>query len=462
MPKPPNLLFVFPDQFRQQSLGFMNADPVVTPNLDRLASEGLVFTRAVSNYPVCSPYRAMLFSGQYPFRNGVTANCYKKTVPLGIELPADTHCLSDVLADSGYATGYIGKWHLDLPRKRYMAYTGAKPGQNPGLEWDSFTPPERRHGFEFWYSYGCCNEHLAPHYWVNDAPLEARIDVNEWSVKHETDVAIRYINNESGQRDPEKPFALFVAFNPPHTPFDRVPPQYLEPYRDRSPEELLNRPNVTAEGQGRRGFEHVKNYFAAVTGIDENIGRLMDALEARGLRENTIVVFTADHGEMLASHGLMGKNVAYDESLLVPFIVRWPGVTPAGATDDLLLGAPDAMPSLLGLMGLPEAIPDEVEGRDYSPAFRGDALPERPTSAFYLNVNPELDTPEHRGLRTHKETFVVERDVDGAMTERLFDNEEDPYQMKDVAVERPERIEELRCELNRWLERTGDSWVDDR
>ena len=103
----PNLVFIFPDQFRSQALGFMQQDPVITPNLDRFASESLVLTHAVSNYPVCSPYRAMLLSGKYPFSNGVIGNCYSGTIQHGIELKASECCFSDVLHDVGYSQGYI-------------------------------------------------------------------------------------------------------------------------------------------------------------------------------------------------------------------------------------------------------------------------------------------------------------------------------------------------------------------
>lgn len=127
----------------------MNQDPVITPNLDQFASEGIVFTHAVSNSPVCSPYRAMLFSGKYPISNGVVSNCYSATIKNGIELKESERCLSDVLHDAGYNQGYIGKLHLDLPKEEHIPYTEGwrgKPGKS--TFWDAYTPPgPRRHGF---------------------------------------------------------------------------------------------------------------------------------------------------------------------------------------------------------------------------------------------------------------------------------------------------------------------------
>jgi uncharacterized sulfatase len=185
---PPNVVFVFPDQFRQQAIGFMQQDPVITPNLDRFASESLVLTHAVSNYPVCSPYRAMLFTGKYPFSTGVIGNCYSGTIPYGVQLRASERCFSDVLHDVGYSLGYIGKFHLDLPREEDIPFTEGWRGQpGAGSFWDAYTPPgPRRHGFDFWHSYGCCDQHLTPHYWHNDAKVDERTDIEGWSVQHET------------------------------------------------------------------------------------------------------------------------------------------------------------------------------------------------------------------------------------------------------------------------------------
>ena len=462
--KNPNLIFIFPDQFRQQAAGCMGQDPVLTPSLDRLAEEGLMLTHAVSNFPVCSPYRAMLFTAKYPFSNGVYGNCYSKTAPLGIGLPEDARCFSDILNEADYSLGYIGKWHLDAPREEHIPFTeGWRGAPGTGTYWDAYTPPgPRRHGFDFWYSYGCCDRHLNPHYWTGDAPVDERIDVMEWSVKHETDVALDYIVNRGGDfRRENSPFALFVAFNPPHTPFGQVPPHYLELYKETSSEKLLNRPNVSVEGMGAMALEHVRNYFAAVTGIDEQVGRILNCLETTGLRDNTIVVFTADHGEMMGSHQLMHKSVWYDESLLVPFIVRWPERIRKGC-DDLLLSAPDIMPSFLSMMGQESRIPDDVEGRDLSGAFLDEPL-DRPESALYLRVDPEHPKLGSRGLRTHDFTYVEHRNREyTGETSLLYDNRADPFQMHGLADAETQTAEKLRNELNEWLMRTGDPWAADR
>ena len=457
----PNLVFVFPDEFRAQSLGFLGQDPVVTPNLDRFAKESKVLTHAVSNYPVCSPFRAMLMTGMYPYSNSVVGNEYSGVIQYGYELREEDRCFTDILSDAGYNIGYLGKWHLDLPKEEDIPFTEGwrdmEFGRQPSF-WDAYTPPgPRRHSIDFWHSYGCCDRHLEPHYWEGDAKIDDRIDVSQWSVEHETDVAVDYIHNTNGKyRDPEKPFALFVAHNPPHMPFDQVPEKYLKYYDEKTPDDLLGRPNIVKEGLGAGAWENVKNYYAAITGIDDQFGRILQSLEDEGLTENTIVIFTSDHGEMMGSQGLMYKVVWYDESLLIPFIIRWPGKIKAGQ-DDLLLGVPDIMPTLLQLMGIDEPLPEVVEGKDYSGAFL-DKIIERPKSAFYLV--PDLENPLHgnRGLRTHDYTFVIQRDEKGKR-EFLYNDAEDPYQLKNAVGAEPEVIEQLREELHQWLIKTNDPWV---
>ncbi len=457
--QPPNLVFVFPDEFRQQAIGFMGQDPVVTPNLDAFAGESLVLTQAVSNCPICSPYRGMLFTGKYPLANGVVTNCYSDTIPYGIELKDSERCLTDVLHDDGYHQGYLGKLHLNLPKEEHIPYTEGWRGEpGEGTFWDSYTPPgPGRHGIDFWYSYGCCDQHLTPHYWTGNAPVDQRIDVNEWSVKHETDVAIDYICNADGTfRDPQKPFALFIAHNPPHMPFDQVPPEYLEPYADKETTELLNRTNLTGVDEDHPAYRSVRNYFAAITGVDKQFGRILTALDEQGLAEDTIVVFTSDHGEMMGSHGLMGKDVWYDESLLVPFMIRWPREISPG-TEDLLFSTPDIMPTLLSLMGLADTVPTAVEGSDYARVFLGQPY-DRPTSAFYFLAGPQFpDRPERRGVRTDRYTFVVIRHSHGDEF-ILHDNLNDPYQLKNIAGKEPGVVSQLKRELNSWLRKTNDHW----
>ncbi|MGH7143064.1 MAG: sulfatase-like hydrolase/transferase, partial [Planctomycetota bacterium] len=252
----PNILFVFPDELRPQALGFMRQDPVLTPNIDRFAAESIVLTHCVSNFPVCTPFRGMFLTGRYPYQTGLISNCNTDTTAHGVFLKESERCLSDVLSAQGYDCGYIGKWHLDAPDPADAAWTEGRRGD--GVIWDGYTPPgPRRHGFNFWYSYGCCDRHFDPHYWTGDAPVSGRIDPHLWSVEHETNVAVDYIRNSAGcRRDETKPFCLVISHNPPHMPFAEVPDRYKALYAGRSPAELLNRPNLKDAGDGSNALRH--------------------------------------------------------------------------------------------------------------------------------------------------------------------------------------------------------------
>ncbi|MCK5902132.1 MAG: sulfatase [Cocleimonas sp.] len=457
--KHPNLLIVMPDELRQQAVGITKTDPVISPHIDAFSKESLTLTNALSNCPICSPARAMLFSGKYPLSNGVIDNCYSAVSDYNIELKAEEYCLSDALQEAGYSQGYIGKYHLDLPKEEEAAYTEGWRG-NPdkgGTLWDAYTPVgARRHGYDFWYSYGCCDQHLSPHYWKNEAKVNERLDINEWSVKHETDVAIAYLKNTNGEfRKKDTPFSLFIAYNPPHMPFHLVPEHYKAVYADQSPNDLLNRP----EAQIKSAQHGVASYFAAITGVDEQFGRLLNTLKEQGLDENTLVIFMSDHGEMLGSHGRMGKNAWYNEAFLIPFILRWKG-TIKPRTDDLLFNLPDLMPTLLSLMGLTNKIPNDLEGIDRSALFLGQQT-KRPTSGFYLTAQP-LFPEERRGIKTLKHTFVVIRNrTTGTLFYVLHDNKKDPYQLENIADQHPLIVTKTLKELEHWLIKTNDPWIND-
>jgi len=452
----PNLVFVFPDQMRGQALGFLNEDPVITPNLDAFAGESLVLPQAVSNYPVCSPYRAMLMTGKWPHANNVLNNCTSKTEPFGCELQLDDRCWSDVLKDAGYSLGYIGKWHLETPRAPYIDCANNRGA----TKWNEWCPPHRRHGFDFWYSYNTYDYHFRPLYWSTDAARDGFHYVDQWGPEHEADLAIKYIENKGGKfRRPDRPFALVVSMNPPHTPYSMVPKKYVDMYADRTTEELCNRDNIAAAGTkwGDYYRKNVRNYFAMVTGVDDQFGRILKALEQSGLDKDTIVVFTSDHGNCLGCNGQMTKNVHYEESMRVPFMIRFPGRI-APRTDDLLLSTPDICPTLLELMGLKSDIPQEVQGTSHARVFLT-GMGARPDSQLYMWTPPGKPHLGRRGIRTHRYTFVVTRTEQKKPLRLLHDNIKDPYQLKNIAAEQPGVVRRLERKLEKLLRANNDPWL---
>lgn len=475
--KQPNILFIMTDQQRRHAMGFWNktpykdkirdcGDPVITPNLDRLADESVVFSRAVSNCPLCSPYRGMLLSGKYPSGNGVAFNCKAGRTS---SLREDITTMTDVLSQEGYNIGYIGKYHLDKPEthfdknRNYVGEDGSYyfDGSKDGDEscWDMITPPGRkRHGVDYWYSYGTFDQHQNPHYWDTSCDFH---EPKTWSPTHEADKAISFIKNS------DKPFCLFLSFNPPHSPYDSIEYTDKESYDKYYSEEvvpelsdLLNRPNVDLKSGADK---MVRFYFSHITGVDREVGRVIDTVEQLGLKEDTIVVYTSDHGDMMGSQGLLSKNQPYEESLLIPLILRYPKLL-IPRVEDLMIGVPDMMPSLLNLAGLSARIPEDMDGFDYSDIIvRGEESDcKKPESALYIH---HYDEYQMKGVKSDRYTLVVKRDEKGMFKEYvLFDNLNDPYQMNNLKYSQidSDDLEFLRAELGRWLKISRDDWYIDR
>ncbi|MBJ7882993.1 sulfatase family protein [Gelidibacter salicanalis] len=460
----PNLLFIFPDQFRNAAIGINDQDPVHTPNLDQLAGEGMVVSNAISSYPLCSPYRGMLMTGLLPYNNKVLTNSNSLRHQYDNSWQKDDISFSDVLVKNGYDAGYVGKLHLMSP---------------PPIEgkdsviWDAYQPKELRHGFNFWYAYGTFDQHNNPHYWVNDAKEDELTYINEWSAKHEADVIIDYLKNPSATtRSKDKPFALFWSVNPPHPPYQYVPEKYLKNYKNKSLDQLLLRPNVdlktdanelafhksATRGRTHLAKAHVAEYFAMVTGVDEQIGRVLNTLKEEGLYDNTIVVITSDHGEMMGSHGLMSKNVWYEESINVPFIIRWPERLKAGQKSDLLISPTDIMPTILNMLGAADGIPDNLDGKDLSSLILDNKGTE-PQSVMYYFIEGGQPASGHRGLRTKRYTYVITLDADDVKREFLYDNQEDPYQLKNIAKIALTLKRELHQDLLSQLKSKKDPWL---
>lgn len=466
----PNLLYIFPDQYRLHALGIWsekgykdalatNGDPVVTPTLDKLAKESVLFTQACSTYPLCSPYRGMLMSGMYPVNNGVENNCHMTRLD---SLRHDVDCLTDVIRKSGYETAYVGKTHWEQNEPLFDEnenYIGNRkhPGGHHMNRYDTYIPEGRgRHGNKYWFQ--CVRDvHKDPRVYTSDPnKAEGKRDGEQYrpgiySPKLEADVIIDYLKNNDKQRKPGKPFSIIWAPNPPHNPYSSEDDcdefAYRKHYKGKSPDELLVRPNLKTEPRDE-GPDSAAFYFANVTGIDKQVKRVLKALEDIGEADNTIVVFTSDHGEMMGSQGLMGKNYIYEESFLVPLMIKFPGKL-SHRLEDLMITPVDMMPTLLGLMGC--EIPDTVEGTNYAGALQSGSFTRTPKP----KIVPYMGAKK-RGVRSYR--YSLEIDEDGSS--RVFDNKVDPYQMNSLALDdipNKSRMELLES-LGYWLKRMNDSW----
>ncbi|MEG1686392.1 MAG: sulfatase [Angelakisella sp.] len=458
--KQKNLIYVFADQWRAHAVGFAHCDPVLTPNMDAFAAGGMKFTNAISTYPLCSPHRASLMTGKYPTSCGVWTNC-KPGLDETILLKPQETCISDVLAQGGYHTAYIGKWHLDASELNF--------NRNPpsgAAVWDAFTPPgERRHGFEFWYSYGAMDDHLHPHYW-KDTPHQIKPEL--YSPIHETNIALEYLEH----RDKDNPFALFLSWNPPHPPYDLLPEEYLTLYRDKT---LTYRENVPQQFREDPLFQlNMRRYFGAITALDEQFGRITRYLKENDLEQDTILVLSADHGDTMGSHGLYGKNIWYEESIRIPLVFGGSDIPPGSC--DSLLASPDHMPTLLGLLGLEP--PSCVEGSNLAPAVYGALVEHAPETAFLCMI-PGMPEMVHaysarglynrsfgwRGIRTKTHTYIVDNGTQpGCPQQRyLYDNEHDPYQLSPMLLTVGSREDaQYEALLRPYLERLNDSFLLNR
>lgn len=470
---PPNILFIFPDQFRQFSLGFWSQsgndrylpgkpDPVSTPNLDKLAGEGIVFNRSVSNFPLCSPYRGMLLSGMYPDQNGATNNC---RAGREVKLKAEAECMTDVFAAAGYEVAYFGKCHWQRTEPlfdesgKYVGTTEA-PGGHYVNRYDTYVPPgPDRHGIGYFFQ-TLKDDHFHPICYSNDpAAINGLPDgtpyrPERFSSELEAEVIMDYLSNTREQRDPDKPFFLMWSLNPPHNPWteESTYMEFFDQYTESSQVDL-NKLVVRANADTTVA-DYAPYYYANVSAVDHFVGRVLDHLETLGLADNTIIVFSSDHGEMLGSHGRIAKNVPETESLFIPFVIKW-GDRLKHRVEDLILSVPDVMPTLLGLAGLEERIPASVQGVDYSRTLANveDGEQVKPRSALYFQNAA-------RGVYTGQYTFVV-REENGKFREAFcYDNEEDPYQLNRIPAEQMEAatVQMLRKELYDLLRETDDRW----
>jgi arylsulfatase A-like enzyme len=419
----PNLVFFLVDQLRLQSCGFAGDKLARTPNIDWLAQNGMSFVNAVSSDPVCGPYRASLMTGKYPSTTGMVINEMRAN--------PDHDCLGHVVTRSGYDMAYIGKWHL---------WSNQTEGEN--LPENGFVPEgPARLGFDgYWAAYNFNFDYFHPFYFLGDGE---RIIGDSYETEFTTQLGLDWLS----RRDRERPFALFLSFGPPHDPWEwtNVPErfckqfsnivfpfprtyrhgsaEYWEPSMDANWWLSTVKPNLSK-------WQAV--YAAMVASIDEVCGTLLGRLQEEGLIENTLLVFTSDHGEMFGAHGRMAKNIFYEEAVRVPFLAFWPGHIAAGSKCFECLGTPDIMPTLLGALGL--VIPAEAEGVDLSPHLLGRPGP-RKDQILLQGMGHTwmwLDGFEWRGLRTKRYTYAVQR-IDGA--EYYFDNLADPLQERNLAVD---------------------------
>lgn len=361
--------------------------------------ESINCINAVAGVPVCCPSRASFLTGQRPLTHGVFLN--------DVPLAPDASTLAKSFRAAGYDTALIGKWHLD------------------GHGRSNFIPRERRQGFEYWKALECTHDYNNSFYY---AAGPEKLKWEGYDPIAQTQDAENYLRTHAKS---EKPFFLVLSWGPPHDPYQTAPAKFRALY---APDQFKLRPNIP-ENMAARIRKEMVGYYSHCSALDDCLGELRGKLKEEGLDQNTLLIFTADHGDLLGAHGGHNKQQPYDESLRIPFLLHWPaGLGTKPRKLDALINSEDMMPTLLGLCGV--AIPKSVEGLDYSGYLHGGANPSDGATLLscvspFGQWNRSIGGKEYRGIRTLRYTYV--RDLKGPWL--LFDNEKDPYQLHNLVAE---------------------------
>lgn len=449
----PNILFILTDDQGAWAMRCAGNTDIHTPNLDRIASQGYRFENFFCASPVCSPARASLLTGRIPSAHGVQDWIRSGNLDrdgLKKEIREDPYYLceekpiqylegmltyTDVLKENGYTCALSGKWHLG----------------------DSMTP---QHGFDKWFTIGrggC---------YYNKADIVENGEIsfeNRYITNVITDKALSYLEEFRTQ---DNPFYLSVHYTAPHSPWeeDQHPGEYIEMYRDCGftatpdlpvhPNQIPSAPSGT--GEVRKSL--LRGYYAAITAMDADVGRLLDKLEALGIAEDTIVMFMADNGMNMGHHGIWGKGNGtfpfnmYDTAVKVPFLVSWPGHYPSGVVCRRMCSQYDFFQTLLDMVGIRRQLPDGLPGRSFTDVFDGNT-----EKAGAVVVYDEYGPT--RMIRTEEWKYIC-RSPYGP--DELYHLSEDPEENNNLSAD-PEYatlINRMYIQLTRWFYTYADPAMD--
>ncbi|MEO6916202.1 MAG: sulfatase [Chitinophagaceae bacterium] len=397
----PNIIYIIVDQWRAQATGYSGDKNVSTPNLDRLAAQSVNVKNAISGMPVCTPHRASLMTGQYPLTTGVFMN--------DVMLDTSKTTIAKIFKINGYNTGIIGKWHID------------------GHGRDRYIPENRHQGFDYWKVLECTHDYNNSFYYSGNS--NEKLQWDGYDAIAQSNDASRYIEN---QAKTGKPFMLFISLGPPHDPYQSAPKKFRDLYENKN---IALNPNVPADFRDKVQ-KSLKGYYAHISALDECIGMIWQSIKDAGIEENSILVFTADHGDLMGAHAQFNKQQPYEESIRVPFLLHYPfAFGNLSKVSSVLLNTPDVMPTVLSMAHI--SIPPSVEGKDLSKIISGTEK-DNIDGTLISCVQPfgqwdrKAGGKEYRGIVTKRYTFV--RDLHGPWL--LFDNISDPFQMDNLINQR--------------------------
>jgi uncharacterized sulfatase len=427
----PNILLVHTDDQAQWAMGaYGNAD-IRTPHMDAVARQGALFTRAFVSTPVCSPARATLMSGLDSIQHHVEDWIHpRETIGLEPKFPI----FPELLKKAGYATGYVGKWHL-----------GKEPRFHP-----------LRRGFDTFMGFlGGGNRPKDPTLEIDGKTAKRQ----GWLVDMLTDAALSYVEkNRSG------PFFCMVSYRNPHGPHRPIQPQDEEPYRGKKLKLFKG-----SEVNPKRVENVLRQYYAACTAIDRNLGRLLAKLDELGIAENTVVLFTGDNGYMIGQHGLISKGNAhrvgppggcrpnmFDPAVLVPLAIRWPGVVKPGTRIDEMVGQIDFLATLCEIAGVPQEGRPATESKSFLPLLEGRGVPWR--DAFLGSYDQHQYKPKANLRMIRTDDWKLVRNFAPGGKDELYHLAEDPDELVDLAEDPKHKVtlDKLATRLVAWQTHLND------
>jgi len=413
----PNIIFLMSDDHGQKALSCYGSKINVTPNIDRLARQGMRFNNALCTNSLCAPSRAVILSGKYSHKNGVTGN--EKQIA---DFQDSQKTLPILLQKGGYQTAMVGKWHLEFEPR----------------------------GFDYWYILPGQGRYHNPEF----IKMGQKITRQGYS----TDIIMNESLNWLDNRDPDKPFFLMCHFKAPHVPHDYddkhahlynddlpEPPTFYDDYKTRCsavqrpgklysienmhPRDLRETPPKELQGLELRRWRYqkfFKGYLKVVASVDDNIGRLLDYLDKNNLTENTVVVYTTDNGFHLGDHGWYNKMWMTEESIHLPLLIRYPGeIAPKTVSEEMVLNL-DYAPTFLDLADL--SIPKDMQGKSFKPILQGRNKGSFRDS-FYYHYYEQYGVPGLYGVRTQRYKLIYYYSIDEW---ELFDLQQDPEELLNV------------------------------
>jgi arylsulfatase A-like enzyme len=422
--RPPNIVFIMSDDHAAQAISAYGSKLIRTPGIDRLAKEGMRFDNCFVTNSICTPSRAAILTGKYSHLNGV---------PVFNQLDTSQPLLSKYLQQAGYYTGVIGKWHLG--------------GQNP------YTPEKGRPaGFDYWNILPGQGAYFDPVM----IEMGERKTLKGYTTDLITDLAIDFIS----KRPQDRPFFLMYHHKAPHRnwqPDEKhrrqfenyeppIPATFDDDYRGKSDasrlatnhidtnlteRDLKMKPPEGLSGAALKRWKfkrYLQDYLACVAAVDDNIGRFLAYLDQSGLAENTIVIYTSDQGFFLGEHNMYDKRFMYEESLRMPFLIRWPAQIKPGTVSKAMILNVDFAPMMLEAAGL--KVPSDMQGRSFLPLLRGQRLKDWRTAMYYRYYHPgDHNVAAHYGIRTERYKLIC---FNRLRQWELYDLQKDPVEMHNL------------------------------